>query len=323
MQLNVIANFGGPRNLNEIEDFLKALLCDRDVIRTHFPEFIHRMFFSRVAKKRAKTIVKDYEMIGGKSPIFEDTQAIAKAIGAIKSQKVLTFHRYLPSTHREFIQVIENISCSEILVFPLFPQFTYATTGSIARFFSTRLCKSTMQKMRWIKSYCSHPAYINCMQEGIREYLKEQNLKEEETILFFSPHGLPQAFIDTGDLYQTECETSFRMISSGFPLALNTLAYQSKFGKGEWIRPYTNEMCESVNAWGNGYKNVVFIPLSFTSDHVETLFEVEYQYLPIIRQRGLKAYRCPALNRRNDWLEAISQIMQESSRCATQTLVYN
>ncbi|HSW86711.1 MAG TPA: ferrochelatase [Rhabdochlamydiaceae bacterium] len=321
MQLNVIVNFGGPRNLNEIEDFLKALLCDRDVIRTGFPSWLHNLLFSRIAKKRARTIVKDYELIGGSSPIFEDTEAIAHTISATRSQKVLTFHRYLPSTHEAFIQTIRNSECDRLTIFPMFPQYSYATTGSIARFFSKRFGISAMNKMGWVRSYFSHPAYIQCMQKCIAEYLQEQNLNEKETILFFSPHGLPQEFISRGDRYQTECQASFQKIASFFPNALSVLAYQSKFGKGEWLRPYTNELCEQVASWGKGYRNGVFIPLSFTSDHIETLFEVEYQYLPIVRAKGFHAYRCPALNRRKDWINAIAQIMNDSTLCNTQSLI--
>lgn len=320
MQLNVIVNFGGPRNFNEIEDFLKALLCDRDVIRTRLPQWMHAMLFSRVAKKRAVAIVKDYELIGGSSPIFEDTEAIAHAISEVRSQKVLTFHRYLPSTHAAFIESIHNCDC-DVTVFPMFPQYSYATTGSVARFFSKRLGRGTMNNVQWIRSYFSHPSYIQCMQRCIAEYMQEQHLDEEETILFFSPHGLPQEFISVGDSYQMECQSSFQNIAGAFPKAFSTLAYQSKFGKGEWLRPYTNERCEQIETWGKGYRNVVFIPLSFTSDHIETLFEVEYQYLPIVRAKGFQAYRCPALNRRKDWINAISQIMNDSSLCNTQTLI--
>jgi ferrochelatase len=89
------------------------------------------------------------------------------------------------------------------------------------------------------------------------------------------------------------------------------LAFQSKFGHGEWLRPYTSEMCDTPQTWNHERRNVVFIPLSFTSDHIETLFEIEYQYLPAIRAQGLEAFRCPAMNLRHDWLDAIVEIIKE------------
>lgn len=89
------------------------------------------------------------------------------------------------------------------------------------------------------------------------------------------------------------------------------LCYQSKFGRGEWLRPYTNEACEEILSWHEGRKNVVFIPISFTSDHIETLFEIEKLYLPPIQKNGLSAFRCPALNLEPYWLNAILEILEE------------
>jgi protoporphyrin/coproporphyrin ferrochelatase len=307
----LLVNFGGPRDLKELFPFLKELLTDRDVIDSSLPPFLHRLFFTYIAKKRAKKVVPDYLLIGGKSPLFEDTEAVAEALKGSLYSKPLIFHRYLPATHNRFIKEIHAEETDQIIVFPLFPQFSYATTGSIARFFSTRLSPSSVQKMKWVKSYPTHPAYVSCMQKLIREFFTASHLKEEETILFFSPHGLPQRFIDRGDPYEGECRSSFQEIAKAFPRALCKLGFQSKFGRGEWIRPYTEECCKEILNWHLGYQQVLFVPLSFTSDHIETLFEVEYQYMPLIRERGLRAFRLPALNRDSTWIEAIATIIEE------------
>lgn len=319
----LVVNFGGPRNLDEVESFLRALLTDEDVIRTKLPSFIQKFLFTRIAKKRTLKVREDYEKIGGKSPIFEDTEAVANAIGTLTGSSILTFHRYLLETHGSFLNGITNCQSDEILVFPLFPQFSYATTGSIARFFEKNLEGGVTRKLRWIKSYAEHPAYIKAMQCCIRDFLNEKQLREEEVVLLFSAHGLPKTFVDTGDIYQKECVASFLAIAEAFSHATVNLSYQSKFGRGEWIRPYTDEVCEDVLSWNQGKKHVVFIPLSFTSDHIETLFEIEELYLPIIRKEGLNAYRCPALNRRRDWLEAIPQILNTSPLSANHELIRN
>ena len=308
--LYLIANFGGPRHLQEVGIFLNALLTDPDVIRTPLPKWLHRWNFSRVAAKRAKVVVKDYEKIGGKSPIYEDTENIALGLRDLLQGDVLAFHRYLPGTHQSFKDVIHFSSCDEIHVFPMFPQFSYVTTGSVARWFEDNLEERVLNKMRWVASYAGHPAYIRCFQRLIQEFLAEQGLKEEETFFLFSPHGLPKKYVEDGDIYETECQLSYGRILSAFPNVKSVLAYQSKFGKGEWLRPYTNELCEEVLSWHEGRKNIVFIPLSFTSDHIETLFEIEELYLPLIQAKGLRAFRCPALNLRRDWIEAIAQILK-------------
>lgn len=318
----LLANFGGPRTLKEVEPFLKALLTDKDVVRTPLPQILHNYLFNRIAKKRSVKVSKDYLEIGGKSPIYEDTEDLAKILRCKLAKDVVVFHRYIPDTHSDFIHSILKQECDELRVFTLFPQFTYATTGSIARWFQTHLPKSVVNKMRWLKSYCAHPKFIQAQQNSIKEFLEVHQIDEREAILLFSAHGVPKKFIEQGDLYQFECESSFRAVMAAFPLTLGRLCYQSKFGKGEWLRPYTIEVCEEINKWNEGRRKVVVVPISFTSDHIETLFEVENEYLPVIRKNGLQAYRVPALNLRDDWVEAITEILQETNLSNTQMLIY-
>jgi ferrochelatase len=308
----LLVNFGGPRNLDEIGSFLQELLCDQDVIRTPFPLFLHNWFFSRVAKKRSLKIKEDYELIGGKSPIYFDTEALAKALSIKLNAPVLTFHRYLRETHAASLERIKK--AKDLTVIPLFPQFSFATTGSIARFFS----KHFTQELKWIKSYPSHPAFIAAYQKRIATFLKEKNLKEEESVFLFSAHGLPKKFVEEGDPYEKECQSSYQALLSLFPKAIGKLCYQSKFGRGEWLRPYTNEAAAAISTWNQGRKNVIFIPLSFTSDHIETLFEVEKLYLPLI---GEGAYRCPALNLEPYWIDALAQIAKEPNLICNSCLI--
>jgi len=317
----LLVNFGGPRTLSEVEPFLRSLLTDQDVVRTGMPQVFHNFLFGRVAKKRALKVSQDYAEIGGGSPIFEDTEEVAKSLSARLQAPVLTFHRYLPATHAQSLSIIENFDGDEIFVFPMFPQFTYATTGSIARYFLKMLSPLAVNKLRWIKSYPTHPAFIRLMQHLIREFMQEQQLKEEETILLFSAHGLPKKFVETGDLYEAECNASFHKVMEVFPNILGRLSFQSKFGPGEWLQPYTIDVCEGIRGWHEGRENVIFIPISFTSDHIETLFEIEREYLPIIVDQGLKAFRLPAFNRRVEWIIAIEEILRDEVPVNTPMLV--
>lgn len=309
----LLVNFGGPRSQEEISPFLQELLCDTDVIRNKLPLRLHRFLFRQIARKRAKKIAHDYALIGGGSPIFFDTEFLKEELAKSLNTKVISFHRYLPSTHKESIEEIENSSASEIKVLPLFPQFTFATSGSIARFFSENLSQSTQKKLRWIPSYGNHPTFISLFQEKIRTFLQNQNLKEEEVFLLFSAHGLPQAFIDTGDSYQKECEESFRLILEGFPKSPGKLSFQSKFGRAAWIEPYTEVIANNITQWSQGRKHIVFIPLSFTSDHIETLFEIEELYLPLVRKQNIEAYRCPAFNRDANWIQTLTLLSQDKT----------
>lgn len=316
----LIVNFGGPRTLKEVEPFLSALLTDKEVIRTHFPQIFHNYLFEKVARKRAVKISEDYAKIGGGSPIWTDTECIADILRHKLKAPVLTFHRYLAMTHKAFIEELNQLKSKEVCVFPMFPQFTYATTGSIARFFSTHFSSTTLQKLKWVKSYPSHPAFVQVITATIRDFLIQTGLKEEETLFLFSAHGVPKVFIEEGDLYEWECRASFEKTMQAFPQAKGLLCYQSKFGPGEWLRPYTEDVCHAIEEYNEGRKYCVFVPISFTSDHIETLFEVEELYMPVIASKGLHPFRVPALNRRPDWIDAITNILADSTPCSTSML---
>ncbi|HEY2810491.1 MAG TPA: ferrochelatase [Rhabdochlamydiaceae bacterium] len=318
----LIVNFGGPRDLGEVEEFLVCLFRDREVLRTPLPAWVHNILFTHLAKKRAKSVVRDYAKIGGGSPIYQDTEEIAQKASRLLGSPVLTFHRYLPKTHAAFAESMHRLDPAICLrVFPLFAQFSYATTGSIATWFSRHLRKKLTDRMQWIPSYFSHPAYIRAFENRIRAFLDEHGVREEKTVLLFSAHGLPLKFIQTGDVYETQCRSSFNCLAAHFPLAKSLLCYQSQLGKKEWIRPYTSDMCGSVKEWGTGYETIVIVPLSFTSDHIETLFEVEEQYMPPIAKRGFHVLRCPALNQAQEWIEAIVQIMRAEKTVPMRSLI--
>ena len=317
----ILANFGGPRSTAEIGVFLKALLTDRDVVRTRLPTPLHNFLFSRIAKRRAKKIEGDYLSIGGKSPIYDDTEALASALRSHLKEPILTFHRYLPATHDAFCRQVESLKAEQLHCFPLFPQFTYATTGSIARWMQKHLPHQITTKIRWIKSYPKHPLFIAAHQKIIKRFLNQMGLAAEEFFFLFSAHGVPKSFIEEGDLYEDECQESYRAIMSDFPNTPSALVYQSKFGPGEWLKPYTGEFCEQIEQHTKERRHVLTIPISFTSDHIETLFEVEQEYLPIIRSKGLLAYRLPALSLSPEWIEAIPKILEETTTCNNQMLI--
>lgn len=317
----LLVNFGGPRSLQEIPSFLEALLTDREVIRTRLPTLVHNWLFRRIARKRAKKIECDYEEIGGRSPIFEDTETLAKQLRCELQLPVHTFHRYLPATHEESFSQIEASKADEILVFPLFPQFSFATTGSIAKLFCKKLSKKRLNHLRWVKSYPAHQAYTKVLSKQIEEFLAAHNLSKDEVCLLFSAHGLPQKFVDEGDLYESEVRLSVEGVMEELPGIAYHLAFQSKFGPGEWLRPYTEEVCGEKSGWDGGCKKILMVPISFTSDHIETLFEIEKLYLPLLRKRGYEAWRLDAPGRREDWSKAVCSILEEGSYVSNCMLV--
>jgi ferrochelatase len=307
----LLVNFGGPRDLEEVEPFLKELLCDRDVVRSGLPELGHRLLFSMIAKLRAKRIREEYTHIGGKSPIYEDTQWLADRLRGLVKGPLWTFHRYLPKTHEAFLEQMKLMQqMDEIIVLPLFPQVSYATTGSIARFFQEKMPAELWQKLRWIPSYASEPGFIEAYRNRIEEALTRLCWQPQEVAILASFHGVPQSFVKGGDPYTYECEKSFQALKVFFPHAVWKKSFQSKFGPGEWARPYTQDVCSQPD-WVMERKKVLVVPLAFTSDHIETLSEIERQYLPLLREKKLMAERVEAINRCETFAQAMIALIQK------------
>jgi len=314
--LYILADFGGPRNLEEIPSFMHELLLDPEVIRPKLPKPLHYLLFSRIAKKRAKKITKEYEKLGGKSPIYFYTEELARKISQKIGSEVIAFHRYLPQTHGEFIKRVNKFS-GEIRVLPLFPQFTYAVTGSMARFFANHI----QREVQWIKSFPTHPAFLQAQHENIEQFFIENKIVEEEVFFIFSCHGIPKSYVLEGDNYEKECNASFKDLQASFQKAKGILSYQSRFGSEEWLQPYTEDVCTNIIDIAQGRKKIVIVPLSFISDHIETLYEIEELYLPLIKNMGVEAYRCPALNYHPLWENAILSLLKGKNWMQTRQLM--
>ncbi len=315
----IIANFGGPRNLNEVEEFLVALLTDDEVIRTSFPAWLQKRIFAWVAKRRAKRVVHDYAIIGGASPIFADTESMVHCLQERLNCPILAFHRYLPKTHGEFLRQLDALSPAEIDVFPLYPQFSYTTTGSSAKWIRQHVPQRLLEQLRWIRSYPNYAGYIEIFAQQIHKALSAFGMNEEKSFLLFSAHGLPKRFVLEGDPYEQECKQTFSALANRFPRAKSILCFQSKFGRKEWLSPATQEICGQLRAGER--RHVLLIPLSFTSDHLETLFEMEQLYLPLLRKRGFHAMRCPALHKHPEWMGVVAKMLECLERVPTEELM--
>lgn len=303
----LLANFGGPRHVRDCEAFLTALLTDPDVTGTWLPQPIHTRLFTFIAKQRAKKVLPLYQAIGGCSPIYQDTETLAKMLSSHLHAPVISFHRYLPDTHEDTLHKLMPWSNSQIVGIPLFPHFTYAVTGSIVRCIHKYLPKANIS---WIAHFGSHPEFLACIVNHIRSFLQSCNIPEDSCCLLFSSHGLPLKYIRQGDPYRQQCVDSFHAISQQLQPMETHLCYQSKFGFGEWLSPSTKTVCETLKT---DKKYVLIIPFGFTSEHIETLYEIEKEYLPILNQRGYFALRVPTIYASTHWVETLAAIVRNST----------
>lgn len=319
----LLVNFGGPRNLSEIPTFLSTLFLDEDVIRPKLFYPLHKLLFTYIARKRAKSISHDYKEIGGKSTIFEETEKLAKILEKKMKAPFVTFHRYLPETHKKTLFLIEHSNYDKIYVLPLFPQFSYSTTGSSARFFQKNLSPKSLNKLHWIKSYPSETPFVMLWQKQLRDFIHSKGISENEAFFLFSAHGLPQSYIDQGDPYEKECQLTVSKIMKAFPRISYKLSFQSQFGKEKWNEPYTKDLCSQAYKWCENKKHIIFVPISFTSDHIETLFEIEKIYMPLIKRQGLVAHRVPSCYSHPDFVNTMCSLLNNFIPVHTNVLVRN
>jgi ferrochelatase len=298
----LLANFGGPRISQEIPSFLHALLTDQDVTGGRIPPWLHRPLFSYIAKRRAHRVAEQYAYLGGRSPIFQDTEKLAQNLSQELQAPVISFHRYLTETHQDTLAALRE-SAGDIIGIPLFPHYTFAVTGSIIRFFLERIPE---KPMAWITHFGVHPQFISCMREHIQDCLIAQGIVAEDCFFLFSVHGLPMRHIRLGDPYAKQCQDSFNALIGE---SEGVLSFQSKFGIGEWLVPSTKEICQSLCT---KKRYIVVVPFGFVSDHIETLYEIDHLYVPMLLQRGYRVVRVPAINTSDRWVSALASIVKSS-----------
>ena len=319
----LLVNFGGPRVPEELGAFMEALLTDQDVIQTSWPPFLHRLLFKRVARRRAELMAPEYHHMGGSSPIFRDTEELAWKLQRLLQRPVLTFHRYLPATHQESLRLLECSAhaAEQVDVLPLFPQFSYSTTGSCARWLERHLAPALRSKLTWVQGYPDHTGFIEAYHQQIQRVLSTIPHTPEKTVLLFSAHGLPQRYVDEGDPYQKQCQRSVAAVAALYPGYTYELAFQSRYGPEEWLKPYTVDLAAELRTRYPQHDLVLVVPIAFTSDHLETLVEIEQQVLPLLQERGFRAQRVPSLQNCPEWPSMLVRILEESERSSTRSLI--
>lgn len=303
----LLANFGGPRHIQDCETFLTTLLTDPDVTRDRLPSALHKHLFTFIAKKRTKKVIPLYKAIGGHSPIYQDTETLANRLSSYLHTPVIPFHRYLPDTHAATMHRLMTFKNSPIVGVPLFPHFTYSVTGSIVRCVHKYLPEANIS---WIAHFGNHPEFLSCTVNHIRTFLQLHDIPENDCCLLFSSHGLPVKYIQKGDPYRQQCELSFHAISQHLHPIETHLCYQSKFGWGTWLSPATQTVCATLKT---EKKYVLIVPFGFTSEHIETLYEIEKDYLPILTKRRYVALRVPTIYHSTHWVKTLATIMQNST----------
>jgi len=320
----LLFNLGGPDDLASVEPFLVNLFSDREIIQLPFGAALQPVLARVIAKVRGPNVRRNYRRIGGGSPQLRITceqasQLEARLNGGVRGTglfRAFVAMRYTRPSCEDALRAIAAAGIRRIVTLTLFPHYSRATTGSSMREFlrllDTPQWRAKGFEVSHIDRYATDPRYLGAMAETVTTAWDRIPAEaERETVLLFSAHGLPQKFVDEGDPYVDEIEATRLGILDRLPfVARDVLAYQSRTGPVKWIGPGTEEMLETLAR--DGVKNVLVVPLSFVSDHIETLYEVDMLFEEVARKAGITGYwRTDALNASPHFIAALAGLVED------------
>lgn len=349
----LLLNLGGPETGEDVEGFLYNLFADPDIIR--LPPLLsplQSLVALLISKRRAPKSREAYDSIGGGSPILEYTRAQAdlmlrslKDRYGIDAKAYIGMRYWYPFTE-EALDKIREDGINALVILPLYPQFSISTSGSSLRVLQEEFAKKSdvygPQKMfhTVIPSWYDRPGYVksvaNLIQKELDSFTPEE-IEEGTSVkqpipkhILFSAHGVPASYIEAGDPYKAQIEDCVERIKSLLPSEEEGvkvhLSFQSRVGPVEWLRPYTDDVLPSLGE--QGVKNLVVVPISFVSEHIETLEEIDIEYRELALESGIANWRrSPALNTDatfiDDMADMVADALNEPSQSITEACVAN
>jgi len=309
----ILLNMGGPDTLDDVQPFLYNLFCDRQIIRLG-PAFLQKPLAWLISRRRAAKSKANYAKIGGGSPLKTITGLQAKALEESLQKDgeyaVAIAMRYWHPLADEAIRSLLRQRVGRIILLTLYPHFSKATTGSSLSHF--RNCLSRLAPgfpLKVIASWPAQPSYIKALAGNIADGL--QAFESPEVAVVYSAHSLPLSFIKEGDPYVDHLKETILAIENITGIQ-GRLCYQSRSGPVEWLSPSTPEMLEQLAA--EGCKNILMVPISFVSDHIETLFEISILYREKAEHLGMHLQACSSLNLNPTFIAALRELVLEESK---------
>jgi ferrochelatase len=309
----VLFQLGGPDSLESIEPFLYNLFCDPDIIDFPCARIARKPLARLISMRRAKHVAQHYGRIGGKSPILENTvnQAIALESELRKcfdARVVIAMRYWRPFTEQAILQ-LEEFAPDELVLLPLYPQYSRTTTGSSLNEWARRFQPGGWQpRVHVIEQFHEDPAYLKSLVEMVNQSMSEFADPRDVDVVF-SAHSVPVAVIESGDPYERHVERTVDLVwqYGGWP-ARRHLCYQSKVGASKWLTPSMHDTLRRLAA--EERRHALIVPVSFVSDHVETLYEIEIEHREQARSLGIDDYRMTSgLNDSPSFVQALAGLV--------------
>jgi protoporphyrin/coproporphyrin ferrochelatase len=310
----VLFQLGGPDTLEAIEPFLYNLFCDPDIIDFPFARIGRKPLAKLISSTRARKVQHHYATIGGGSPIRRHTERQAKALAQELREEGIDAHcfvamRYWHPFTSEAINQVRLAECDELVLLPMYPQYSSTTTGSSLNEWNRQFCADVPAHR--VESFYRNAGYLDAVAEKIGEALGRFSDPCRPEIVF-SAHSIPVSVVEKGDPYKRQIEETVRLVMQrGGWLNAHRLCYQSKVGASRWLQPSLHTTLRQLAA--EKMREVCIVPIAFVSDHVETLGEIDHEARHLAEQLGFTQFEMSAgLNDSPKFINALCQIVQEA-----------
>jgi ferrochelatase len=311
----LLFNLGGPETLEDVKPFLYNLFSDPEIIQVQWTP-LRKAIAWFIATTRKKKSQGYYAQIGGGSPLRRLTEEQRKALELELRARgretevfvgMCTWRPFLYDT----VDAIADSDIDSLVILPLFPQYSVTTTGSgfgaLRKLLDARPAFKRFD-VHWVSTWHDHPTYIESFKTAIEKELAKF-AEPSKAYILFSAHSIPESYVQKGDPYLTETKKTMELIMDALGRK-NTygLAFQSKIGPVKWLGPPTNDALLDLGK--KGVDNVLVVPISFVSEHIETLYELDILYKKVAKAAGIGNFRrVPALNSDPTFIRALADIV--------------
>jgi ferrochelatase len=313
----LLFNLGGPENLQDVRPFLYNLFSDPEIIRIK-NSVLRKMLAWLIASTRQSKSRDLYRQIGGGSPLRKITEAQATALrdelrARGEDASIYVGMRCWKPTIDEAVNQILEDGITRLVLLPLFPQYSVTTTGSCLKYFQVldkKLGLSAKMEIATVESWFDATLYIEAMADLIREGLRGFS-DLGKVHLLYSAHSIPASYVEDGDPYLEQTKRTVDLVNAQLDKAYSfTLAFQSRVGPVKWLSPFTRDVLVQLGREGN--PRVLVVPISFVSDHIETLQEIDIQYKELAAQSGIREFRRAAsLNIHPKFIAALAALARK------------
>ena len=321
----LLLNLGGPETLADVRPFLYRLFSDPAIIRIKNPVF-RRLLAWTISRTREKKSQNLYRQIGGGSPLRRITESQAAALEAALAERGTPARVYVgmlcgrPSIDEAFSGIIAD-GVGRLTLLPLFPQYSGTTTGACFHHIESLLRRRKLSekiKIFHIEDWYKNTLYIESVTDMITAGLERFPEEERKDVhILYSAHSLPERYVKEGDPYHDRTRECVLLINDRLKkrfdfVADYSLAFQSKIGPVKWLKPSVEEVLRILAL--RGIRNILAVPVSFVSDHIETLYELDIEYVKLASGLGITEFkRAESLNVHPKFIAALADVAMDVS----------